>query len=208
MHMPAWFAIPLELITTLSTGAAFGAALSLTLKLGSPALTTAPAPDLKTFAMLIPLSKAYAITTGTGLLLLLITSMTATIQACSRLGRDAKPCSFEPTASGLGMGHGYQAALPKKSRGPIPTLYDPNMPLPEFDEKETQSRSRGSSVGDEEKVIVGAGAGAELARRDSANSRMGDDKEISGPLGLQRRPTEVANMMRPARPWSEMKMGR
>jgi hypothetical protein len=102
------------------------------------------------------------------------------------------------------MGHGYQAALPKKSRGPIPTLYDPNMPLPEFDEKET--RSRGSNVGDEEKGL--AGAGVEVGRRDSANSGMEDDKEISGPLGLQRRPTEVANMMRPARPWSEMKMGR
>jgi hypothetical protein len=190
MHMSAYLAIPLEFLAMLAMGAAFGAALSLTLKLGSPTLITAPAPDLRTFSILLPLSKAYAIAAGTGLLLLLITSMTSFVQTCNK-ARDSKPCSFEPTASGLGMGHGYQATLPKVSRGPIPTLYDPNMTLPDFEKEERNSS-------DEEKGLVGAAV--DMGRRDSAN--VADDQQISGPLGLKK-PEDVAKM-RPARPWSEM----
>lgn len=192
MHMSAYLAIPLELTAMLAMGAAFGATLSLTLKIGTPVLVTAPAPDLKTFSVLVPLSKSYAIAAGIGVFLLLTTWMTSVIQTCNR-ARDSKPCSFEPTASSLGMGHGYQARLPKKSRGPIPTLYDPTMSLPDFEKQERSSS-------DEEKGL--ATAGADLGRRDSANSDLADDTQISGPLGLQR-PEEVANM-RPARPWSEM----
>lgn len=192
MHISVYLAIPLELLAMLAMAATFGAALSLTLKFGSPTLVTAPAPDLKTFSVLIPLSQAYAIAAGTGLFFLLTTWLTSIVQTCNR-ARDSKPCSFEPTASALGMGHGYQAEVPKQSRGPIPTLYDPDLPLPDF-EKDT----RGSS--DEEKSL--AGDGAAMGRRDSANAEFVDDKEISGPLGLQK-PEEVANM-RPARPWSEM----
>jgi len=192
MHITAWFAIPLELISMLAMAAAFGATLSLTLKIGAPELVTAPAPDLKTFAVLLPLSRAYAIVAGTGLFLILTTLMTSIVQSCNRV-RDSKPCSFEPTASGLGMGHGYQATLPKQSRGPVPTLYDPDMELPDFEKQERSSS-------DEEKGL--AGAGAEMGRRDSANADLADDKTISGPLGLQR-PEDVAQM-RPSRPWSEM----
>ncbi|KAF2676353.1 hypothetical protein K458DRAFT_410567 [Lentithecium fluviatile CBS 122367] len=192
MHMSPYLAIPLEFIAMLTMGAAFGATLSLTLKLGTPELVTAPAPDLKSFGMLLPLSKGYAIAAGAGLMLLLMTSMSAIIQTCHR-ARDSRACSFEPTASALGMGHGYQAELPKKSRGPIPTLYDPNMPLPDVDPQ---------TKGDEEEKGLAAAA-ADMGRRDSVQIvGSAEDKEISGPLGLQR-PEDVAHI-RPARPWSEM----
>lgn len=191
MRMSPYLANPLEFITMLSMAAAFGATLSLTLKLGSPALTTAPAPELGTFAMLIPLSKAYAITAGGALFLLLTSWITSLVQTCHRVG-DSKACSFEPTASTLGIDHGYQAPLPRTSRGPIPTFYDPSKPMPDLDKE-----ARVSS--DEEKGLI-AGV-ADLGRVDSMNGDLGDDKAITGPLGLKK-PDEVANM-RPARPWSE-----
>ena len=48
--------------------AAFGASLSFAVNLGSPCagLDTSPSQDLKTFSMLCPLSKGYAISNGTG----------------------------------------------------------------------------------------------------------------------------------------------
>lgn len=189
--MSPYLANPLEFITMLSMAAAFGATLSLTLKLGDPALTTAPAPDLRTFAMLIPLSKAYAITAGGALFLLLISWITSLVQTCHRAG-DSKACSFEPTASTLGIGHGYQAPMPRTSRGPVPTFYDPSKPMPDLD-KEARISSD-----EEQGLIVG---GVELGRVDSVNGSVAGDKEITGPLGLKK-PSEVANM-RPARPWSE-----
>jgi hypothetical protein len=195
MHLSAYLAIPMELAAMLAMGAALGATLSLTLKLGTPDLNTAPNPDLKTFVMLLPLSIGYVITAGTGVFVLLTTLILSVIHTCHR-SRGSKACSFEPTASSLGMSHGYQASMPVVSNGRIPTFYDPNKPVPNPDES--------AHIGDEEKGF--ASAGADMGRRDSAQDvRLADDKEISRPLALQK-PEEMAQLQsaRPARPWSEI----
>lgn len=184
---------PLELLCTLAMTAAFASTLTLALNLtpyDTPLLSTSNSADLTSFHMLLALTKGYAIAAGTGAFVLLCTSASALIHTCHR-ARNAKPCSFEPTASALGMGHGYQAVVPRTSRGPVPTLYDPQKPIP----AELVQMQGGN---DEEKGF--ANAGAEMGRRESVARSEGEG--ISGPLGLKR-PEEVAQM-RPARPWSEM----
>jgi hypothetical protein len=121
-----------------------------------------------------------------------ITSLSALIVAC-RQAHAKNSCSFEPTASGLGMSHEYQVPKPSTERNRIPTLYDPQKPLPE-----TRARS---PLQEDEKGLVGEAA--EVGRRDSeAREEDIGDQAISGPLGLQK--PEVVQQMRPARPWSEM----
>lgn len=196
MKITPYLLLPVEFLAMLATAASFGATLSLTMKLtglsmGPPSLDPSSSPDLSTFAMLVPLSKGYAIAAGTTLFALLTTSLSALIQTCHR-ARDSKACSFEPTASALGMSHGYQAVAPRTSRGPVPTLYDPLKPMP-----------REEGAGDEEKGF--AARGAEMGRRDSVVPKTSLESEgtgITGPLGLEA-PAKVAQM-RPARPWSEM----
>jgi len=126
-------------------------------------------------------------------LLLTCTCMIAVVDACQR-ARQKKSCSFEPTASALGMGHGYQAVAPPLQRSTIPTIYDPAKlppgapePSPSAGEKQFTDTSK-----------------EEMSRRDSGLSDTDekDDKDISGPLSLQK--PETVQQMRPARPWSEM----
>jgi hypothetical protein len=94
------------------------------------------------------------------------------------------------------MGHGYLAVKPPLQGGAVPTLYDPAKPAPEspsYAHVLPRDGKRGPSS-KEWRVI----------RRDSGLSDVDGkgDREISGPLGLQR-PEKVA-LMRPARPWSEL----
>lgn len=115
------------------------------------------------------------------------------IDVCQR-ARQKKNSSFEPTASALGMGHGYQAVAPRTQRGAIPTLYDPDKPAPGLSEPPRSAVGKGFHADFKEETI----------RRDSAlsHNEESDDKDISGPLGLEK--PETVQQMRPARPWSEM----
>jgi len=167
----------------LSMGTAFGAIMSLVMKFPS-SIDTASSPDLESWAMLLPLTRAYAIATGSCMFLLIITSITSLIKAVHRL-RDSKACSFEPTASSLGIDHSYQAVAPRTSRGPVPTMYDPAKPLD-------------AHIADEEKGLVGAGA--EMGRRESRQSQT--EMEVSWPIGVRK--PEEAVQKRPSRPWSEI----
>ncbi|KAF1963730.1 hypothetical protein CC80DRAFT_12266 [Byssothecium circinans] len=217
LRLPTLLSLPLEILSTLSISAAFAAALSAAMSTTNytfssrinpstdlPAnmimLDTSTSALLKAFSALLPLSKAFAIAAGVGAFLMICLSASTVIQTCHR-ARDSKPCSFEPTASALGMGHGYHAVgVPRISKGAVPTIYDPLKPDP----------TAQGGLGDEERGILGQGA--EMGRRDSGTSSLrmekrdmgGDERggDISGPIGLKR-PEEVAQM-RPARPWSEM----
>lgn len=190
----------------LASAASLGATLSLDLKLEAlraRTLDASSSPDLRGFSMLFPLMTAYATLSGALLFLALCASLAATLHACHR-ARDSKACSFEPTASALGMGHGYQAVRPQTLRDAIPTLYDPKKPIPE------------GSVGDE-KLDFGFGSADEEMGFADKGADMGSgvgvggvsagvagkaEGEISGPLGLER--PERVQQIRAARPWSEM----
>lgn len=147
VRLPVAFLLPLELLSSLSMAAAFGATLSLTL--GYPAALPNPngSSDLASIAMLLPLSRAYAIASGSGMFLGLTSTISFLVHTIHRV-RDSKACSFEPTGSSLGMSHDYQ----------IPTKLSED----EIDD-------------DEEKGLVGAGAG--LGRSDSMKSKDGASSE-------------------------------
>ncbi|KAF2661777.1 hypothetical protein K491DRAFT_710610 [Lophiostoma macrostomum CBS 122681] len=199
--MSRYVTIPLEFLSMLAMTAAFVGPLTLAIKMMPVCanLPTSTSRDLTTFSMVCPLTTAYTVAGGVGSFLLAITSLAALISACSQ-ARNQKVCSFEPTASTLGMTHGYQAVIPPQSRSTIPTLYDPRKPEPGSDDKSPRgSEEVGLAVSGEE-------MGMAVARRDSGLSTKSGDSagaaEISGPLGLEK--PEVVAQMRPARPWSEM----
>ena len=89
----------------------------------------------------------------------LTTTFSSLVQAIHRI-RDSKACSFEPTGSSLGIGHGYQ----------VPTMHDSWVE---------------PSPGDEEKGLVGAGA--QMGRRDSAQSK--EEAVVSWPAAVARSST-------------------
>lgn len=177
---------------------AFGTSLSFVLSLNTFSknyIDTFNSPELANFAMLMPLSKGYVLAAGIGWLLILIACIVATADACKR-ARAKESCSFEPTASALGMAHGYQAVIPNTPRDRVPTMYDPRMPLRAEPE---------SPKTDEEKSF--AKEGSQMGRRDSAMSEierasMDMGKEITGPLSLEKPQTVL--QIRPSRPWSEV----
>ena len=107
MHLPTAFLLPLELLSSLSIATAFGATLSLALRYPTSLPNPGASSDLASFAMLLPLSRAYAIGAGTGMFLGFTATISFLIQTIHHV-RDSKACSFEPTASTLGMGHEYQ----------------------------------------------------------------------------------------------------
>ncbi|RAR01457.1 PC4-like protein [Stemphylium lycopersici] len=123
--------IPMECLCMCAMGAALGVSLSFTLDLDTFSknrLDAGTSPELTTFSMVVDLSRGYAISAGAGWFLFLVTFIMATIDACSR-AREKESCSFEPTASALGMAHGYAAIVPPPSRSHVPTMYDPQVPL-------------------------------------------------------------------------------
>ena len=202
-RIPSAVLIPLEFLCMCAMGVALGVSLSFTMDLDAFTKTRLEAggqPDLLRWAVLVDLSRGYAIGAGAGWFLLLVTSITAVIAACCRL-QERESCSFEPTASALGMGHGHAAVLPPQSRSRVPTMYDPRMPqdLKEKIEKlpERQNTQRRDSVA----------RTLEMARSNTVTSQEGrisfeDDKEMSVPLTLER--PERAQQWRPSRPWSEL----
>ncbi|KAF1848653.1 uncharacterized protein K460DRAFT_364648 [Cucurbitaria berberidis CBS 394.84] len=190
--------VPIECLSMCAMATAFGTSLSFALSLNvfsETRLDTAGSSDLTKFAMLVPLSKGYVVAAGTGGFLVLVTCLVATVEVCNRV-RAKESCSFEPTASALGMGHGYQAIAPQVSRDRVPTMYDPRMPL-------RRDLERTSIEHDEAGF---ASEGIEMGRRESGLSEMGKvsvefEKEITGPLSLEK-PQRVLQI-RPSRPWSE-----
>lgn len=149
------------------------------------------------FGLMCPIDTGFSIAAGVGWFLIAITGITSLVQTCRK--RKQKCCSFEPTAAALGMGHEYLAVQPPVARARIPTIYDPQMPIP-------------SEAGDEEKGFIFESA--DMGRRDSVNSSGHTDTQrdtvefgdigtaISGPLDLQN-PAQQ-QQYRPARPWSEV----
>ncbi|KAG9190354.1 hypothetical protein G6011_08442 [Alternaria panax] len=195
MRIPASVIIPIELLCMCAMATTLGVSLSFNMSLESfskTRLNTAASPDLMIFAMLVDLSRGYTIAAGAGWFLFLITLITATIDACRR-AREKESCSFEPTASALGMGHGYAAVIPPTSRSRVPTMYDPRIPsflIEQIAHGRTPVRTD-----------------IEMGRADSVLSQEGRvsfecEKEISGPLSLEK-PSKV-QQMRPSRPWSEI----
>jgi hypothetical protein len=200
MRMSAAVLIPLEALSMCAMATAFGTSLSFALTVDSfsaKLLNTANSSDLSMFSMLVPLSKAYVVAAGTGLFLVLIDFIVATFDACNRI-RAKETCSFEPTASALGMGHGNEAIAPMEVRSRVPTMYDPRRPVQEAQQGIIEEADK------EEKGLVKAGG--QIARRDSTLSHDSKgtkemDMGITGPLALMK-PEEVLRT-RPARPWSE-----
>jgi hypothetical protein len=198
LDMPGSVRVPLELLSVCAMATAFGCTLSLALNL-SPYSATVPntvsSANLVKFATIIPLSIGFAVTSGTSLLLVTSTTMTAMIQACLRT-RVKEICSFEPSAAALGMGHDYQAIMPPTIRSRPPTIYDPGKPLPKELERMPET--------DEEKAMAEDGFG--LSRVDSGLSvetkEIKDvEKEAAWPLA----PEEPRVLqIRPSRPWSAM----
>ena len=106
MRIASSVIIPIESLCMCAMAAALGVSLSFNMSLetfSKTRLDTATSPDLTKFAMLVDLSRGYTIAAGAGWFLFLVTFITATIDACRR-AREKESCSFEPTASALGMG--------------------------------------------------------------------------------------------------------
>ncbi|KAL5392574.1 hypothetical protein PMIN02_006085 [Paraphaeosphaeria minitans] len=180
LRLPTPFLLPLELLSSLSLATAFAATLSLALKFPVILSNSPSSSDLAAFAMLLPLTRGYAIGAGGGMVFSLTTTTSFLVQTIHRI-RDSKACSFEPTASGLGMGHEYQ----------VPAM-----------------EGGGAQSKDEEKGL--AGAGAEMGGRESVQSGSGTGmgmgkrkgEKVSWPLAVAKK-LDNANI-RPHRPWSEM----
>jgi hypothetical protein len=195
-----WALVAAELLAMMTMAAAFAASLTLTVKLGPvcASLNSSSSSDLTTFGLMCPIDTGFSIAAGVGWFLIAITGITSLVQTCRM--RQQKCCSFEPTASALGMGHEYLAVQPPVARTAIPTIYDPQKPIP----SETK--------GDEEKGFIFEPA--DMGRRDSESSNGNSDTErdavvfgdigtaISGPLDLQSPAQQQQH--RPARPWSDM----
>jgi hypothetical protein len=195
MRIASSVVVPIEGLCMCAMAATLGMSFSFNMSLetfSETRLDTATSPDLMTFAMLVDLSRGYTVAAGAGWFLVLITFVTATIDACRR-AREKESCSFEPTASALGMGHGYAAVVPPASRSRVPTMYDPRIPSTLVEYNAHGRASVGKDIG--------------MERADSVLSQEGRisyeiEKEISGPLSLEK-PSKV-QQMRPSRPWSEV----
>lgn len=142
MRLPTFFLLPLELLSSLSMATAFGATLSLALKYPNSLFNLGISSELASFAMLLPLSRAYAITTGAGMFFGLTSTISSLVRTIHRV-RDSKACSFEPMTSTLGMSHGYE----------VPAIRD---------------SMAHSAVQDEEKGLVYAAA--DMGKRDLEQS--------------------------------------
>ena len=121
----------LELSSFLSTIILFATALSLALSLSAfspPSLPTLDSADLTSFTHLLPLSRGLSLTAALILppCFLALALTLHTLQQRRRERRDTR--AFEPTASALGMSHGFHALHPQPRgatlRQPIPTMYD------------------------------------------------------------------------------------
>ena len=115
-----------------------------------------------------------------------------------RRTREKESCSFEPTASALGMAHGYSAVVPQSVHSRPPSIYDPQVPLSMND----ATAAAWSSEQEKESV----GKDAEMGRIQSIVSEqvrlsIGSQSSISGLSTVQK--PENSHQARPSRPWSE-----
>ncbi|KAF2823031.1 hypothetical protein CC86DRAFT_469610 [Ophiobolus disseminans] len=198
LEMPGSVRVPLEVLSMCSMATAFGCTLSFALNLGafsSTRLQTSDA-DLAPFTMILPLSQGLVVCASVGCSILLATSITAMVQACTR-ARDKESCSFEPTASALGMGHGYQAIVPPEARSRPPTMYDPRKPLPKQLEAMPETDEE-KALSDDFSKIVRVDSGLSDDRKDSLDA----GKDESWPLNAEK--PRRAPPVRPARPWSNV----
>jgi hypothetical protein len=179
---------------------AFGCTLSLALSMvtfSRTRLETADSADLTGFTLIIPLARSLVSIAGVGAFILISTTITAMVQVCVE-ARAKESCSFEPTASSLGMGHGYQAIEPPAPRSRPPTMYDPRKPLPK--------QLDGMPETEEEKDL--AVEITKVKRVDSSLSAssvysVNIEKEERWPLNPETACDKVL-AIRPSRPWSEM----
>jgi hypothetical protein len=179
---------------------AFGVSLSFAYSLISftrTRLETADSADLTMFSMIIPLSCGLVFTTGIGSFILLATTITAMVEACMR-ARAKESCSFEPTASALGMGYDYQAIVPPVQSSRPPTMYDPRKPLPKQLDGMPQTE-------EEENLAVGIVEKKRVDSTLSATSVYSEDmdKQETAPLVNPEKSQKVLQI-RPSRPWSSM----
>ncbi|KAF2273897.1 uncharacterized protein EI97DRAFT_435543 [Westerdykella ornata] len=185
--------LSLDVGAKISATAALVASLSLVLIVAPfcKTIESSPPPELTATALLCYVSKGSLIQAGVSWILITTTSMITLVGIYRRL-REKKSCSFEPTASALGMGGGYQAVAPALPRTTIPTIYDPAKPLPETYAKISTAPKHTSSV-----------AASASGKRDSVISESSTvvEGEISGPLNLEK--PDMVKQMRPARPWSD-----
>jgi hypothetical protein len=192
--------IPMECLSMCAMGAAVGIALSFALNLdafGKRNLDVSASPELRRLAMLVDISLTYTVTAGTAWVLFLISFIMAALDACRR-AQEKESCSFEPTASALGMAHGYSTTFPAASHSRTPSVYDPQVPL---NLNDATASAWNSSHGKES-------AGQDLGTRraesivsDQGRLSFASESSISGPLSLQK--PERVQPARPSRPWSE-----
>jgi hypothetical protein len=196
--MPSAVRIPLEMLSMSAMITAFGCILSFTLSLISFSrmrLETADSADLTMFTMILPLSRGLVVATGTGSFILLASTITSMIQACMR-AQAKESCSFEPTASALGMGHGYQAIVPPPARSRPPTMYDPRKPLPKQLDEMPQTEEEKDLA-----IEIAPTKRADSALSQSSIYSVNPEKEETWPLNPEKGQVLA---IRPSRPWSQM----
>jgi hypothetical protein len=197
--MPSSVVVPIEVLSTSAMATAFGCSLSFAYSLLAftrEQLETADSADLTAFTMILPLSRGLVVTTNITAFILLVTTITATVQACTR-AREGSSCSFEPTASALGMGHDYMAIEPPTVRSRPPTLYDPRKPLPKQLDGMPQNEEEESLV----VQIAPPPRRADSILSESSIYSRDMEKEETWPLNADK--PQVLSI-RPSRPWSEL----
>jgi hypothetical protein len=170
---------------------AFGTSLSFTYSVDAfskKRLDTVDSSELMMFGMLVDLSRGYVISACAGWFLSLCACITATVEACSR-ARAKESCSFEPTASALGMGYGHAAIIPPEMRSRVPSIYDPQLPLDDFSPKASHENEKGLARKD-----------LEMGRTDSVISE-GGSMSFASKRNMTTSP-EKALHVRPTKPWS------
>lgn len=196
--MPGSVRVPLELLSASGMITAFGCTLSFAYSMIAfvrMQLETADSADLTMFTMILPLSRGIVVATGVGGFILLSTTITAMVQACMR-ARAKESCSFEPTASALGMGHDYQALVPPPMRSRPPTMYDPRKPLPkQLDGMPATEEEKDLAVG------IAQPKRADSAMSASSNYSVDPEKEETWPLNPEK--SQRVPPIRPSRPWSQ-----
>jgi hypothetical protein len=200
LELPDSVRIPIEFLSVSAMATAFGCTLSLALSMinfSRTRLETADSADLTGFTLILPLTRSLVTIAGAGTFILVSTTVAAMVQVCMD-ARAKESCSFEPTASSLGMGHGYQAIVPPAPRSRPPTMYDPRKPLPK--------QLDGMPETDEEKDLA-----VEITKAKRVDSSLSEssvysvdmEKEETWPLNSEPSCDKVL-AIRPSRPWSEM----
>jgi len=220
--MPGSVRVPLELMSMVSLATAFGCAISYALHLGTFSTTSLKTPDddLEQFTMVISLSQSLVVSSGIGACVLIMTSINAVIHSCIK-ARANNSCSFEPSASALGIGQEYQAIVPPVTRSRPPTLYVPRKPMPKHLERMPETDDE-KTMAEEFAKLARVGTGLSNESRDTfdvekmeiqpLNPRRSQPLHPRGPQStntrrsqpLHPRRSQRVAPVRPARPWSEV----